>query len=902
MHARWIQALRARWRALAGCRRDTLDIEDELNFHLAMSTQEKRHRGLTDDDAARLAKIELGGLAQTRELTRGVRPFRGIDGVVADIRHTARGLRRSPGFLVISVATIGFAIATCTAMYSVVDSVVLQPLPYPSPDRLVRLWQLNQQGGRGNFSEPNFTDLRARATSFAAVALYNQGATPVIVGDEPMRVMVATVSRDYFRVFAVSPASGRLFAAEELAQNASLAVVVSHRFWRQHFAGRALDDATLRFRNEKVAIVGVMPPVFDFPAGTDMWVPKERSDPNPYRTGHNWNVVARLRDDAPLSAARAESTAVARQLKAELGDSTWMTDVAIVPLGDDLVAQVKPILLMLLGAVVLLLTVASASLANLFLVRAMGRERELAVRAALGAARWRLFTPIAAEAALIGLAGGLLGIGLAAAAIRVVAAVTWIDVPRLSEVTLNWPVVLFAVASTAATTLVLTLIVSWRVRQPAVTSWLKNATKTPTGGRSLRRLRQTIVVVQLAVSVVLLVGAGLLARSLIRLLDQNLGFRTDGVLAVQMSVPGPAARITSKGLEFSDPASLPRQVVFNERAMSRLGALPGVSAVGGINAFPLGGAYSNGTFLIIPGDTPIELEPDQALLNDPSRTGAAEFRVASAGYFHVMGIPLVRGRLFDDRDSSQAVHAAVISERLARTRWPNGDPIGARVQFGGMDGDMTPFTIVGVVGDIRERGYDGEPLSMFYADYRQRPLTTFNFTIVLRTSVDPASVVPIARRVLAELAPDMPPRFRTVREAIDATTVSRRFTLGLTGFFAAAAVLLALLGVYGVLSYLVEQRRHEFGVRMALGARPRDVGGLVMREAARLVALGVTIGVGASLLLTRGLKGMLFGVPPTDALTYVVVIAALGVCGLVAGQIPAAAATRVSPMRALHDE
>jgi putative ABC transport system permease protein len=900
MDARWIHALRARWRALTGRNQDTLDIEDELKFHLAMSSREKRRRGVSRDEADRLAKVDLGGLTQTRERARGVRPFRLIDGIAADLRHTVRALRRAPGFLLISVATIGLAIATCTAMYSVVYGVVLQPLPYPSPDRIVRIWQLNQQGDRGNFSEPNFTDLRARATSFAAVALYSQSATPVVVGDEPLRAMVGTVSQDYFRVFAVGPAFGRLFTAAELAEGAPLAAVVSHRLWQRHFAGRSLHDAALRFGSEKVDIVGVMPAAFDFPAGAEIWVPKERSAPNPYRTGHNWNVVARLRDDQALPAARAESTTVARQLKAELGDSTWMADVAIVPLADALVSQVKPILLMLLGAVALLLIVASASLANLLLVRALGRERELAIRAALGAARSRLFTPIAAEAALIGLIGGGVGIGLAAAAIQAVAAVTWLDVPRLSEVTLSWPVLVFAAAVTAATSVVLSLIVSWRVRQPAVTAWLKNATKTPAGGRSLRQVRQAIVVVQLAVSVVLLVGGGLLARSLARLLDQNLGFRTDGVLAVQMSVPGPDARITPKGLAFSDPASLPRQVELNTRAMERLGALPGVNGVGGINAFPLNGASSNGAFFIIRGDEPAG--PDQLLLEDPSRTGHAEFRVASAGYFSVMGIPLVRGRLFDDRNDRVGAHQAVVSESLARRRWPDGDPIGARIQFGGMDGDMTPFTIVGVVGDIRERGYDGEALAMFYADYRQRPLPTFNFTVTLRTSVEPASIVPGARRVLAELAPDMPPRFRTVREAIDATTVSRRFTLGLTAFFAGAALLLALLGIYGVLSYLVEQRRHEFGVRMALGARPRDVSTLVMREAARLVACGVTIGVVASLLLTQGLKGMLFGVPPSDAVTYVVVITTLGLCALVAGQIPAVAATRVSPVRALHDE
>jgi predicted permease len=397
------------------------------------------------------------------------------------------------------------------------------------------------------------------------------------------------------------------------------------------------------------------------------------------------------------------------------------------------------------------------------------------------------------------------------------------------------------------------------------------------------------------------IGAGLLGRSLTALLGENLGFRTAGRLAIDVATAEPRIRVTPERLEFDDPSQLPAMATLNKQIIERLGALPGVLEVGGINHLPLGGGNSSGMFSIVTSrDQVVDLRSLVALAKDPARTGQAAFRVASGGYFHVMGIPLVSGRLFDDGDGPDAPHVAVISESLARTRWPNQDPIGAHVQFGGMDGDLRVFTIVGIVGDVRERGFDAPPQPTFYADYRQRPLITFAFTFVVSTASTPAAIVGDARHVIRELAPEVPPRFRTLSEIVDRSVAGRRFAFALAAFMAGVALLLAVLGIYGVLAFLVAQGAHEFGIRMALGAQRIDIQRLLLGHAARLLAGGLALGIAVSLVATRLLSSMLFRVKPTDPATFVTAVAVLAVAALAACEVPALRATRADPARALR--
>jgi putative ABC transport system permease protein len=810
---------------------------------------------------------------------------------VRELRFAGRSLARKPGFSAVAILTVAVAIASCTVIYSIVHGVLIQPLPYPDADRLVQVWQVNRgaSGREGQFSDPNFEDVRDRSRAFAAIGQYGAGTSTVVAGDAPLRVQVSRVSAQFFDVFQTAPVRGRLFAADDRHVGAAPVAVVSHGFWQRAMGEPDVGSATIRVGDRAHLVIGVMPPRFQFPDGTEIWVPREQIERNPYRTGHNWRVVGRLGPDAPLGAARADVTTVARQLEQSLGDDTLMADVAVVPLHEQIAGRVRRPLVVLLAAVACLLVIACANLANLLVVHVSGRRRELAVRSALVAGRGSLAQPLLAETTLLTAAGGVLGIALGAAGLRAVIALEPGNLPRIAEIGVRWPVVLASLGVTAATAVVLGLAVSWSAVRGNITDSLKQGQRGQTGSTGTTRLRNVLVVAQLAVSLVLLASAGLLGRSLAVLLAQDPGFRTEQTLTIDLTVAGDTPELQA------------RRVQFYEQVLDRLRALPGVRSAGGVSGFPLGNAYANGTFIKVTGDEPMQsMEQMIALAKDPARTGYAEFRVTTPGYFRAMDIPLLQGRVFEDADTADAQHVAVVSQSLARTTWPGGDPIGRKVQFGGMDGDLRVFTVVGVVGDIRERGLDSDARATLYAEYRQRPRVTGAFTMVLHAQGDPASLISPARAAIRELNPDVAPRFRPIEQVFSASVADRRFSLLVLGAFAGVALLLAVLGIYGVLSYAVAQRTHEFGVRLALGAQPRDVWRLVIGQAALLVAAGVAIGLAISRLVTRAIQTMLYGVTPTDPFTFAAVVAVLVLTALVACQLPALRATRADPLSALR--
>jgi putative ABC transport system permease protein len=802
-----------------------------------------------------------------------------------DFATAGRTLRRHASASVLAALALAVGIGSATAIFSVVDGVLLRPLPYPAPGRIVAVYQVFKSGARGNFSEPNYRDVGQQSRSLSAIAQFAVWSESMSGGAEATRVQVGVVSSGFFEVLGVRPALGRVPTLTDLRQGP--AVVISHGLWQQYFGAAAdLGALKLRSHDQVYSVAGVMPPSVAFPESVDVWLPRELLPPEESRTAHNWKVVARLRDGVSLDAARRELSGLARRLKAQYGSDTWMVDVAVVPLREALTGRVRPALLVLLGAVSFLLLVACANAANMMLARAEVRRREFAVRSALGAGRRQLTRQLLAESLLLALAAGAVGVLLAGWGVRILLAFEPGHLPRTSEVGMSLPVLAFALGTAALTAVGLGLITAWRATRDVRPAALHEEGRSPgAGGR--RPVLAALVASQVAATVVLLAGAGLLGRSLLALLRTNPGFRTEHVLAMDVSLPQ---------ADDADPGWLER---FHEQVIERLKALPGVSAAGGTTVTPFTQGSANGTFLVV--DHPVDGFRDfEALAKDPAVAGEAEFRVASRGYFEALGIPLLAGRLFDAHDGPDTPHVAVISNSLARQRWPRGDALGRRIEFGNMDGDLRLFTIVGVVGDVREAGLDAAPRPTFYGDFRQRPRKTSDFTYLVRASSDPAVLAAAARRVVTELDPEVPPRVRTLASLRSASMADRRFTLGLLAAFSAAALLLAGLGLYGVSSFAVARRTREIGVRMALGAGRGRLVRMVLAQGMRPALLGAGIGLVGALGLARFLRSLLYGVAAADPLSLAAAAVVIGSAAFLACLAPARRATRIDPMAALR--
>jgi predicted permease len=817
-----------------------------------------------------------------------------MDATLQDLRHTLRSLARNPGFALAAILTLGLGIGATTAIFTVVDGVLLRPLPYPASDRIMRVSEVNAIGTPVNFTDPNFYDIRARSRSFGALAEVSpQFPVSVSGGREAVRSAAAAVSSDFFRVMGVTPVVGRAFLAEERREGAAPAVVVGHAFWRQALGGAPIAGTTLRIDGRPYSVVGVMPAGFEYPRGVQLWTPRELDEHGTSRTAHNWMVVGRLAEGVSVDRARAELGAMARDLKAQYGDDIDMVDAAVVPLRESMVGTVRPTLLVLLGAAAFLLLIAVANVGNLLLARLASRRREMAVRSALGAGRVRLTRQLLGESLVLALAGGTLGVVLAYWGTEALLALGPDGLPRLAEVGVDAPVLLFALAVSVAAALGLAAMASASATPTDLRGALAAGGRTAAGSGASRLVRDSLVVAQVGLTLVLLAGAALMGRSLLRLLAVDPGFVTRGVLVASVAVPEPGG-----------PSGGASAASFDERLLSRLSSLPGVAAAGGVSSFPLRGGGGNGTFLVLSRPDEVQSFEDWvALAKIPGRTGYANYRVASEDYFAAMGIPVLRGRSFSGSDApGSPITVAVVSESLARKQWPGESPIGKLIQFGNMDGDVRALQVVGVVGDVREAGVDAEPAPTLYAYYRQRPARGSDFSIAIRTWGEPRSLIPAVRRAVQEIDPEVPPRFLPIEEIVAGSTTDPRFTLTLLGVFGGTALLLALAGLYGVVSFLVAQRTREIGVRMALGARETDVRRMVLRRGATLAGTGLALGLVVALGLTRLLRSQLYGVTATDPAAYAAGILLLAAVALLASYLPARRAARVDPVIALRVE
>ena len=796
--------------------------------------------------------------------------------VAQDVRFAVRNLLKRPSFTVIVILVLGLGIGSTTAIFSVVDALLLRALPYPTADRLVLLREINAQGNPVRITAANFEDVLKQSRSFDELAFAAGSFSLVTTGSvEPGRARMSYASASLFRAMGAAPIAGRSFLPEEEKWGGPVAVVLSYGYWQRALGGR-LDFASIKLNVDGVDsnVVGVMPPSFNYPADTEIWTTCNTEPPNPNRSAGTWPVIGLLKQGTTIEQARADLTLIAKQLRQEQGDKTTAVDFAVTPLQQFLTRNIRQGLLLLLGAVGLLLLVACANFSTLLLGQLMSRQREFTLRVALGASRVRLTRQVLVENLALTLPGAALGIVLATFIVRLVMALEKGILPKINTMGVDGRVLAFACALGILIAMVLSFLPGLSSRRD-LNLGLKSGARSHS--RSSGHLRSVFVVGQIALTVVLLTGAGLLVRSFLKVMEVKPGFDTSSALAMTLSLP------TTISVEEDE-----RIRQFYVQLLNRVAELPGVTSVGGHSGLPLQGLGRNSEFLIN---------------NDKNQPGYADYTVASSGYFSAMRIPLLRGRFFDSSDRVDGQHVAVISQSLAQG-WPNGaDPIGQRIYFGNMDTDKHLMEIVGVVGDVHS-SLEAAPQPTVYGFSLQRPQwwQVARLTIIVRSEADPKALIPSLRTTVQSLRSDVPMSFLTLEEVYSSAFDARRFTLTLFGVFGGVALLIAIIGLYGMLSFSVTERTREMGIRMALGAQRGRVLRFVISQGLRLAAFGIVIGLLGAWGTTRVMSALLFAITPTDALTLGAVAVTLALVALLACYVPARRATRVDPLVALREE
>ncbi len=799
-----------------------------------------------------------------------------------DLRYGLRMLLKRPGFTTIAVLTLALGIGANTAIFSVVNGLLLRPLPFDEAERLVRVYvTAPARSIRTNpASYLNFGDWRAQNSVFAAMAAYSGASATFTGGAAPEQIEGVVASGDLFAVLNARPAAGRVFTSADEQQGHKNIVVISHGLWQRSFGG----DPKIVGRQVTLdaigyTVIGVMPRGFRFPleqSKTDYWISLDpQSELNQERGMNYLSVAARLKSGVSLEQAQAEMTTIASRLAQEYRDKNAGRGINLVPLHEALTGNVRPALLVLLAAVGFVLLIACANVANLQLARAASRGREMAVRAALGAAPWRIVRQLLTENLMIAALGGALGLLLAAWGVDLLAAALPGDIPRAGGIGLDARVLGFTAAITLLTGLAFGFAPALQSSHAELTEALKEGGRGASTGRS--RLRSLLVITEVALSLVLLIGAGLLLKSFRHLLDVNPGFDPNGVLTATVALPNGTYREEA------------RQSAFFQQVLSRITALPGIAAVGVVDPLPLGGSMAMNIFSI-EGRPPLNI----------GERPATNSRIISADYLKALAIPLLRGRALSERDNAAAPQVVLINESFARRHFPNEDPLGQRIRLAIAPNFVAE--VVGVVGDVKHRSLDREAGPEAYVSYLQVPTPSMSL-IVRATSGDPLRLVASVRQAVEQVDKDQPlDEVKPMAAWLDESVARQRFNLLLLAVFAAVALLLAAIGIYGVISYSVTERTHEIGIRVALGAQRNDVLRLVVGQGLMLTLAGVAGGLVGAFALTRLMTGLLFGVTPTDPLTYFGVATLLVMVALIACWLPAWRATKVDPLVALRCE
>jgi putative ABC transport system permease protein len=807
--------------------------------------------------------------------------------LLQDLRYGARNLIGNRSFAFVAVLTLALGIGACTAIFSVVNAVLLRPLPFPESDRIVAIQEYYSDGRSGQVTPANFLDWRAQNQSFAEMAAFFTRSANLTGGSEPERMDLVTASASFFQILGIEPHAGRLFLpADEQAGHAPV-VVLSHALWQQRFGGDAsVLGKTITLNGQNYTVIGVTPPGLQYPKEAEAWIPPLRLVPelnaqvdvSQLRGFGYLSAIARLKPEVTLKQAQAEMEAITARLRQQYPETNSRRFDRVVALHTHLVGEIERALLVLLGAVGAVLLIACANVANLLLARTAARQREIAIRTALGAGRFRLIQQLLTESVLLAMVGGAAGLLLAWWGIDLLRALAPGDLPRVQETSLDLRVLGFTLAASLITGIIFGLAPAWQLTRAELQSYLKEGGRSAAGGARRHRLRGLLVVAEVALSLVLLIGAGLLFRSFLKLQAVEPGFDPGEVLTM---------RVTPSGEKYRDTIE---QRAFYDQAIKHLSSLPGVEAVGVVSTLPL----SKGAV----GGFQIEGRPQLPTSQWPG----GNYRVISPDYFRALGVPILHGRAFAARDTTSATNVVIINQSFARRNFEGENPIGKRISFArNQQGQWIWFEIVGVAADVRSLELQKEPEPDFFATYSQ--VSSAGMSFVIRASAEPTSLAAAARNAIQEVDAQLPVSdIKAMEEIVYESIAQPRFNLLLLGVFASVAIALAAAGIYGVMAYTVTQRTQEIGIRMALGAQASDVLRLVVGQGMLLTLSGVGLGLIAARSLTHLMKSLLYGISAIDTMTFALIALLLTGVALAACYIPARRATKVDPMVALRYE
>ena len=811
-----------------------------------------------------------------------------MDSIIKDIRYGVRGLLKHPGFTAIVVLTLALGIGASTTIFSVVDSVLLRRLPYRTAERIVAIQEFSRDAKRGQITSANFYDWRAQQTVFEQLAAYRTTTANLALSDQAERIDLAQTNTNFFEVFAVTPQYGRFFLPQDEKAGHEPVVIVSNTLWQRRFgADPSLVGKPIKLDGTNYTVIGIAPPGFRYPDKTELWLPPLQLVPELFpgqdvtqsrRMGY-LAAVGLLKRSVSLQQAAGEMETITARLRQQYPDTNNNRFNRVVSLHENVVGDTNKLLWLLLGAVTFVLLIGCANVANLLLASGASRQKEMAIRAALGASRWRVMRQLFTESTVLALAGGAVGLLIAVWGLAAVTKFLPADFPRLNEIQMDLRILGFTFAASVLTGILFGLVPALQISRPDVQEAIRETGRGASGSRRQNRFRQALIVVEVAMSVVLLVGAGLLFRSFIRLQSVTPGFSSEQVLT---------ARLTPAGPSYRTDADLAK---FYNQVMEKLGHVPGVEATGIINTLPLDKGPTTGFR--------VEGRP----VTTPDKWPSVNFRVVSTDYFNAMGIPVMQGRAYTQRDAENGPRVMIVNQQVARQIFPDENAVGKRITFGSFDNNGQPvwWEIVGVVANVRSLELREEPTAELYFSVLQEFWPAMS--LVVRSSVEPSSLSGAVRQIVNEVDNSVPvSNVKTMDHIVSESITQPRFNLFLLGLFSAVAMVLSAAGIYGVTAYAVTQRTHELGIRIALGAQVSDVLKMILGQGMAVIGVGLVIGLVAAFGLVRLLRSLLFGVGENDPLTFVAITVVLLLVALVACYIPARRATKVDPLEALRYE